>query len=138
VDPDTQEATDPSVIPHCPHCGGAVFLNVRAGYWFIEDPYLEQAERFREWVRSTRESRLLVMEIGAGFNTPVVVRWPMERIVNDHPKAHLVRVNLSQPHVPREIAEKSISLDCSAMAAITAIWKTMGMNDHKDDINRNS
>ena len=133
VDPDTQEVTDAEAIPRCPHCGGAVFLNVRAGHWFIEDPYVEQAERFTEWVRSIQESQLLVIEIGAGFNTPVVVRWPMERIVNNHPRAHLLRVNLNQPQVPREIAKKSISLHCSAMAAITAIWKMMGMSHFKSN-----
>ena len=137
VDPDTQEVSDPHVIPQCPHCGGAVFLNVRGGNWFIEDPYVEQAERFTEWVQGTSESRLLVIEIGAGFNTPVVVRWPMERIVDNHPKAHLVRVNVNQPQVPREIAKRSISLRCSAVAAITAIRKAMGMRDHKGDTNTN-
>lgn len=138
VDPGTQETTDPNVIPHCPHCGGSVFLNVRAGQWFVEDPYVGQAERFTEWVQSSQASRLLVIEVGAGFNTPVVVRWPMERIVNNHPKAHLVRVNLDHPQVPQEIAEKSISLKISAMAAITSIWKAMGMSDHKDDSEEDS
>ena len=127
VDPVTQEVTDPRVIPRCPHCGGAVFLNVRAGHWFVEDPYVEQAERFTAWVKSAQESRLLVIEIGAGFNTPVVVRWPMERIVCQHPRAHLVRVNLDHNEVPREIAKRSISIRCSAMVAITAIWEALGV-----------
>ncbi|MBW1799156.1 MAG: NAD-dependent protein deacetylase of SIR2 family [Deltaproteobacteria bacterium] len=128
VDPVTQEVTDPDVIPHCPHCGGPAFMNVRGGDWFIEDPYVAQAERFTEWVRGTRDSRLLVIEIGAGFNTPVIVRWPMERIVQNHPEADLVRVNLHHPQVPREIVKKSIPLQCSAMHAVTAVWKAMGMN----------
>ena len=67
----------------------------------------------------------------------VALGWPMERIVDNHPKAHLVRVNLNQPQVPREIAKRSISLRCSAVAAITAIRKAMGMRDHKDDANTN-
>jgi len=131
VDPDGQEVTDPSVIPHCPNCGGPVFMNVRGGHWFIEDPYVNQAERFAKWVHRTQEFSLLVLEIGAGFNTPGVIRRPMERIVYTHPNAHLVRVNLHEPHVPLEISNKSISLQCSAMSAITAIWKAMGMSNGK-------
>jgi hypothetical protein len=92
---------------------------------------VEQAERFTDLVQNSQASRLLVIEVGAGFNTPVVVRWPMERIVNNHPKAHLVRVNLNQPQVPQEIAKKSISLHCGAMGAITSIWKAMSMSDRK-------
>ena len=36
-----------------------------------------------------------VLDIGSGFNTPTVVRWPMERVAARHPNARLVRINLS-------------------------------------------
>lgn len=126
VDPVTQEVTDPGVIPYCPHCRGPVFMNVRGGHWFIEDPYEEQAKRFSRWVNCALESRLLVIEIGAGFNTPSVIRWPMERIVYTHPQADLIRVNLHWPKVPKEIESKTISLQCTAMSFITEMWQEVG------------
>jgi NAD-dependent SIR2 family protein deacetylase len=125
VDPATQEITDPMVIPRCPNCGGDVMLNVRAGHWFLEEPYREQARRFTRWVNDISNRQLLVIEIGAGFNTPGVIRWPMERIVYRHAKAHLVRVNLKHPQVSQEIIDKSVSLRGGAMATITAIWQAM-------------
>ena len=127
IDPATQKVTDSSVLPRCPNCGEDVIMNVRGGYWFIEDPYREQAGRLDQWLDNNRERDLLVLEIGAGFNTPSVIRWPMERIVHAHPRAHLIRVNLQYPQVPREIAGKSISLQGPAMGAVTAIWKEMGL-----------
>ena len=133
IDPKTQEVTDPEVIPRCPYCGGPVFMNVRGGDWFLEDPYEEQAERFSDWVNHKR-GRLLALEIGAGFNTPGVIRWPMERVVHFHPEAHLVRVNLQWPQVPREIADKSVSLQCSAMKAVTALWTAMGMGGEGEGV----
>ena len=133
IDPETQEVTDPEVIPRCPYCGGPVFMNVRGGDWFLEDPYEEQAERFSDWVNHKR-GRLLALEIGAGFNTPGVIRWPMERVVHFHPEAHLVRVNLQWPQVPREIADKSVSLQCSAMKAVTALWTAMGMGGEGEGV----
>jgi hypothetical protein len=126
VDPDSQEVTDPNVIPHCPNCGGDVFMNVRAGHWFLEDPYEKQAEAFSRWIDGSRDSRLLVIEIGAGFNTPSVVRWPMELIVHTHPKAHLVRVNLKWPQVPEALSGKALPLQCRAKDAIDAIRQAMG------------
>ena len=125
VDPATQMVTDPGVIPHCPNCGGPVMLNVRGGHWFVEEPYKEQAQRFNEWLQGTKDSQLLVIEIGAGFNTPGVIRWPMERIVYTHSNAHLVRVNLQYPQVPQEIADRSFSLQCRAMNFVNSVW---GMN----------
>jgi NAD-dependent SIR2 family protein deacetylase len=127
IDPETQEVTDPEVIPRCPNCGGPVFMNVRGGDWFVEEPYLEQADRFSDWVKRTR-SRLLGLEIGAGFNTPGIIRWPMERVVHFHPNGHLIRVNLQWPQVPKEIADKSVSLRCSAMEMVTTLWKETGMS----------
>ncbi|MFH1116893.1 MAG: NAD-dependent protein deacetylase of SIR2 family, partial [Pseudomonadota bacterium] len=126
VDPETQEVTDPNVIPRCPHCGGEVFMNVRGGRWFIEDPYLPQSEALAGWLDGTRDSRLLAIEFGAGFNTPSVIRWPMEVIVHEHPRARLVRVNLQWPQVPEVIASQALSLQCRAMDAITAVWEAMG------------
>ncbi len=32
-------------------------------------------------------------EIGVGFNTPGVIRWPFERITRAFPDAYLVRIN---------------------------------------------
>lgn len=128
VDPNSQEVTDPDVIPRCPYCGGEVFMNVRAGNWFLENPYEKQAESFSRWIDRSRNSRLLVIEVGAGFNTPSVVRWPMELIVHTLPRAHLVRVNLRWHQVPEVISNRALPLQCRAIDAITAIWKAMGKN----------
>lgn len=125
VDAQTHTVIDPYVIPYCPNCGGPIFMNVRGGHWFIEDPYQSQHTQWSEWVQSTADGRLLVVEIGAGFNTPSVIRWPMEQIVYSHPAANFIRVNLQWPDVPKEIAEKSVIFPNEAMETITAIWKAI-------------
>jgi NAD-dependent SIR2 family protein deacetylase len=121
VHPTTQEVTDPEVIPRCPHCGGPVFMNVRGGYWFIEEPYKDQSDRFAQWISRTRERRLLIIELGVGFNTPGVIRWPMEHIVYTSPDARLVRVNLDFPQVPEKIAGRSVCIQGRAMEVVTAL-----------------
>lgn len=123
IDPATQRVTDSSVLPRCPNCGEDVIMNVRGGAWFIEEPYREQAARLDRWLDDNHDRELLVLEIGAGFNTPSVIRWPMEHIVHAHPHAHLIRVNMQYPQVPREIAARSIALQASALQAITALWE---------------
>lgn len=121
IDPESQEVTNNEVLPRCPNCGGDVMLNVRGGDWFVEDPYIEQAEKFRNWIQSTRAKRLLIIEIGAGFNTPVVIRWPNEHLVLNHPDANLVRIDLNHPSVPKEIRNKSVTIKKDAQQVIAAL-----------------
>jgi hypothetical protein len=94
---------------------------VRGGEWFLEEPYLEHRERFGSWVRGVGDRRLLCLEIDSGFNTLVVIRWPMGRITYAFPQAHLVRVVPLHSMVPEEIAERSVSLDCGAGEVIAAL-----------------
>lgn len=121
IDPVTLTVTDPDVIPTCPRCGGPVFLNVRQDASFSEEPYEPQRERANAWLGDIGDEPLLVLEIGAGFNTPSVIRWPMERIAWTSPRARFVRINPMHPDVPEEIAGRSISLAADAATAIAAI-----------------
>jgi NAD-dependent SIR2 family protein deacetylase len=125
VDPQTHVITDPQAIPYCPNCGGPIFINVRGGDWFIDDPYEAQKTRYMKWVQETRHGRLLILEFGVGFNTPAVVRWPMEQITYSHSNANLVRINSQYPQIPQEIEEKSIPLQNGAQVVINALWESI-------------
>ena len=122
IDPVTQEVADPESIPRCIHCGGNVFLNVRGGDWFLEEPYRPQRERWRAWFGGMRPGeRLLLLDVGSGFNTPSVVRWPMERIALRDPEARIVRINLHHADLPRELGGRGLSVAAGAREALAAI-----------------
>ena len=53
---------------------------------------------------------MLVLEFEAGFNTPGVIRWPLENVVYHRDRARFVRVNAEHPEVPAEIADRSLAL----------------------------
>jgi NAD-dependent SIR2 family protein deacetylase len=133
VDPGAQEVTDESVIPKCPNCGGPISMNVRGGDWFIEEPYLEQAERYDAWLHAHDKEKIVCIEIGAGFNTPVWIRFPMERVIRQNSRARLVRINLAQPGVPEAIAKRSISCRDRAIDAITTIHGELFGNDETNE-----
>lgn len=132
IDPRTKRLTDLSAIPNCPNCGGPVFMNVRGGSWFIEEPYKEQAKRFNKWIQKASNCQLLILEIGAGFNTPGVVRWPMEQIVNKFDNSHLIRVNLQYPQVPKEIIDKSLTFKIRAIDFINSLWKKKDLDSKEN------
>ncbi|KAL4874690.1 hypothetical protein BJY04DRAFT_211857 [Aspergillus karnatakaensis] len=93
IHPETQELMDESLIPACRFCGGEVTLCVRGGSYFNEAPF-EQMERayelFLEEIFSDMETRrktggvpvrAVVLELGVGLNTPSVLRWANEELV---------------------------------------------------------
>ena len=125
MDPETQEVADPDCIPRCIRCGGKVFLNVRGGRWFVEEPYHAQMERWRHWIGEKSNERLLLIDIGSGFNTPGVVRWPMERIAVRLPTARLVRINLHDAGVPRDLGDRGLPVWSGARETIEAIGSAL-------------
>lgn len=126
IDISTQTISNPSAVPKCPNCGDRVFPNVRGGNWFIEGPYKEGERRFKEWLTKIKDSKILLLEFGAGFNTPVVVRWPMTNITYNNKKSHLIRVNLLHPQVEKEIEDRAISFQCKTIEFMDAIWDELG------------
>lgn len=103
------------LIPRCEKCGGAVFPNLRGGDWFLETPYISARERYvvqiEEMIADARanDGTVLVLELGCGFNTPSVVRYPSERLVSQYPDVlRVVRVNVAHPEMhlglDREVA----------------------------------
>jgi NAD-dependent SIR2 family protein deacetylase len=122
IDPVTQEVADPACVPRCNTCGGNVFMNVRGGDWFLEEPYEAQRERWRRWFGGIRcGERLLLLDIGSGFNTPSLVRWPMERLALRDPVARIVRINLHHADLPRELGSRGLSVAAGAREALAAI-----------------
>ena len=80
-----------------------MFFCVRGGSWFIESAFNEQRRRYDEFLHRAlaRPDRLFtIIEIGVGFNTPSVLRWPMDQLVSEHKHVRLIRLNMHAPDVP--------------------------------------
>jgi NAD-dependent SIR2 family protein deacetylase len=97
-----------SDIPRCPACGDYLERNLRRDGHFVESPHMEKQPAYAEFVNRSSTGRLVLLELGVGFNTPGIIRWPFERIALQHPCATLVRVNLDDASVPEAIERKSI------------------------------
>jgi O-acetyl-ADP-ribose deacetylase (regulator of RNase III)/NAD-dependent SIR2 family protein deacetylase len=107
--------------PKCKRCGSMMFGNVRHGEWFNHQrEYEETSSRLEQWILSIKERglSLAVIEVGAGFTTPNVTRFPMEAIVNDIPQARLIRINPGHNDVPLELARigKAVGIPCGWQA----------------------
>lgn len=132
TDPATQR-TDPDLVPRCPNCGGEVFLNVRIDASFIGDHFQPAAERLERWIDARRDDAVTVLEMGAGFNTPSVVRWPSEQLVRSFPRWHLIRVNLMYPSVPDDLDDRAASVGGSATTVLRQLVDRVGTTSIDDD-----
>ena len=87
------------LIPHTPD-GQPVSMNLRCDDTFVEDSHWhQQAQRYSDFVRTASDRRLLLLEFGVGFNTPVIIRFPFEQMATHFPNATLVRFNRDYPQL---------------------------------------
>ena len=85
------------LIPHTPD-GQPVSMNLRCDDTFVEDSHWhQQAQRYSDFVRTASDRRLLLLEFGVGFNTPVIIRFPFEQMAAQFPDTTLVRFNRDNP-----------------------------------------
>ena len=109
-----------ALVPRCRLCGADAVPNVRAGNWFLDSPQSEQRARFEKWIRKVQVSEhgkgeesspeFVIVEVGAGYNTPGVTRHMMERLVGSHSSAALIRINPLHPDTPEELKGKAVSI----------------------------
>lgn len=87
------------LVPACPVCGGPMDIHVRKDAFFVEDgTWREASERYGAFVRSCASARTVLLELGVGFNTPGIIRYPFENMaLNDPENVTLVRLNRDQP-----------------------------------------
>ncbi len=101
---------DSKYIPVCPVCGGTMDVNLRINEYFVEDDnWHESAERYEQFVRRHINSRLVLLELGVGMNTPSIIRYPFERITFTDKHATLIRLNSGWPHGAGEISGRTIA-----------------------------
>ncbi|KAJ3288728.1 hypothetical protein HDU79_004618 [Rhizoclosmatium sp. JEL0117] len=119
--PETYELTDSAGIPKCPHCGGSMMWNVRGGDWFLENEYLKQQVVYEAWkadvLRKVKGEgkKLVILEVGAGFNTPGVLRFPNEKLAQEVDGVSLVRVNRDHAEVPVLAEGVGLNIDATLL-----------------------
>ncbi len=100
------------LVPYCPHCGKPMSMNLRADDTFVEDGgWHEAAERYENFLRTRRGGKTLYLELGVGYNTPVIIKYPFWRMTAKDPNATYACINFGQVTCPDEIRSRSICID---------------------------
>lgn len=102
----------PELLPRCPHCGKPMTMNLRADASFMEDEgWHRAAERYENFLRTRAGSKTLFLELGVGYNTPVIIKYPFWRMTERNPKATYACLNKGEAYAPDAIKKRSICID---------------------------
>ena len=100
------------LIPKCPDDGSDVVMNLRSDDSFVEDEGWHAASAaYMDFLNEHEGRHVLFLEIGAGMNTPVIIKYPFWQMTNDNPKAVYACLNYDEAYCPVQIRERSICID---------------------------
>ena len=107
------------LLPVCPHCGKTLTMNLRSDDKFVEDEgWHRAAERYQNFLRTRTGGKILFLELGVGYNTPVIIKYPFWQMTAKNPNATYACINNGQAICPTEIQHKSICINDDISDAI--------------------
>ena len=99
------------LIPRGPKCGKPLTMNLRSDDKFVEDKgWHEAAARYREFLHN-HDGKILYLELGVGYNTPGIIKYPFWQMTADNPDATYACVNYGEAVCPEDIREQAICID---------------------------
>ena len=99
------------LIPRCPRCGKPMAMNLRADDSFAEDGgWHLAAERYSNFLRTRERQRMLFLELGVGYNTPGIIKYPFWRMTMQNPKSVYACINMEEAYAPEEIRERAVCI----------------------------
>ena len=100
------------LLPVCPHCGKPLTMNLRSDNKFVEDEgWHAAAERYENFLRTRAGQKILFLELGVGYNTPVIIKYPFWQMTAKNPNAIYACINQGQAACPREIQRQAVCIN---------------------------
>ncbi len=103
----TKDCRIPSeLVPRCPVCGGKMDVHVRKDRYFVQDnQWYESYERYQDYMEKACNGNTLLLELGVGYNTPTIIRFPFERLATQRRNITLVRINKDYPNARMDVVD---------------------------------
>lgn len=110
------------LLPVCPHCGKPLTMNLRSDNRFVEDEgWHRAAERYNNFLRARQNQRILFLELGVGYNMPVIIKYPFWQMTAKNRNATYVCINYGEAVCPQKIMKQSICIDSDIGKVIESI-----------------
>ena len=110
---DTQDCKIPSAeVMYCPACNEEMDVNLRKDSYFVEDDYwYKQSNKYSKFLDKIKGKKVALIEIGVGFNTPGIIRFPFEQLVKENRDYSLIRINKEHPESLNDLGDDLIAFN---------------------------
>ena len=110
------------LVPRCPVCGGPMEMNLRSDNYFVQDEdWYAAEERFSRFLSECVDGKTVLLELGVGFNTPTIIRFPFEKLTREHENIRLIRLSRSKAIVPQSLGTRAIGINADMDRSIRDI-----------------
>ncbi len=110
------------LVPKCPVCGGKMEVNLRIDANFVQDDnWYMQNRKYEEFVEKNKEKKVVLLELGVGFNTPGIIRIPFEQMTYQNPNWKLIRINKDASATFLDIQNRSILFENDIKEIVDAL-----------------
>lgn len=100
------------LIPKCPVCGKPMVMNLRSDDHFVQDEgWYQAAERYELFLRRHENMKILFLELGVGYNTPVIIKYQFWKMTAKNPQAIYACINAGEAICPEEITQQAICIN---------------------------
>lgn len=107
------------LIPRCQKCGKPMTMNLRADDKFVQDDgWYRAAERYEVFLRRHENLHILFLELGVGYNTPAIIKYPFWKMTAKNPKAVYACLNFGEAFCPDQIKSQAICINTDIKALI--------------------
>ena len=102
-------------------------MNLRSDDRFVQDEgWYRAAQRYEDFLRRHRRGKVLYLELGVGYNTPVIIKYPFWQLTAKNPDAVYACINLGQAECPgRSDGAPSVSTAMS-VRRLPSCWLSIG------------
>ncbi len=100
------------LVPKCLKCGKPMTMNLRCDDTFAQDEsWYKASERYSDFLHRHKNADVLFLELGVGFNTPVIIKYPFWQMTAKNSNAVYACVNFNEAFCPDELKDKSICIN---------------------------
>ena len=84
-------------------------MNLRVDDRFVQDDgWYEHAKLYHDFLDKAEGKNLVLIEIGVGFNTPAIIKYPFERMTYQNKNTTLIRINKDYAICSERIRDKTV------------------------------
>lgn len=86
-------------------------MHLRCDQYFVEDEnWHEAAGHYRDFLNKMGKKKGVLLELGVGFNTPTIIRFPFEKMVRENGNLSLIRLNKDEAFVPESFGNRAVGI----------------------------